>query len=197
MLNVFMLSETFFAASSIRSDAPLAFVISRVSSPARVFAASSADVCSITLSVIFAYFPSKLSTILSCSFRSASCSLICAATSDCRLYAEIYASGDADTSPDVTCRSRSDSARNDFNAVSACFADSFAASSCALIPLCSPLLFFKSVSSLSILAVSLSSSRCAFFASTSACTTIFPSAIFSPPYFEMPHAARISFSASV
>ena len=89
LLNVFMLSETFFAAVSIRSVAPLAFVICSVSSPAFCFAASKAEVCSITLSVIFAYFPSKLSTILSCSFKIASCSLICAATSVCRPYAVI------------------------------------------------------------------------------------------------------------
>ena len=85
--NVSMLLDAFSEANAMRSVAPCALVIFSVSSPARVFAASSAAVCSFTLSVILAYFPSRLSTILSCCLSAVSCSLSCAATSACREYA--------------------------------------------------------------------------------------------------------------
>ena len=53
--NLFMLFSTLADTSAILAEAPLAFVICCTSSPALVFAASSASVWVITLSVIFAY----------------------------------------------------------------------------------------------------------------------------------------------
>ena len=53
--NLFMLFSTLADTSAILAEAPLAFVICCTSSPALAFAASSAAVWFITLSVIFAY----------------------------------------------------------------------------------------------------------------------------------------------